>query len=570
MKRLLLLMFLCCSASHIFANKQGSKLALQYANECIKDFSADVKLVECYFQETPYSEHFTFQLYFKGLPVFMSQVKVNLTLQQNLLSLSNELCSITALENITQAVPSVFATEPYNYLCWYVKDGHAILGEYFRSAKIGCDFETITEYGNAAVLRHKNMARNFTGDTTIKAKVFLPDPLTTAAKVYGGTNADNSDATAAWLDNARVEVTIPATYDSATNLFILKNKYAQIVEKAFPAVAPITQNTNTFYFDRSASGFEDCNALFHISRFHKYFDSLGYNTILPMVTDIDAHGNLGDDNSTFYSTGGVPFLDMGEGGVDDAEDADVLVHEYSHGISWSANGGNSNTDERDGLDEGQADYFATSYSKQIDTFGWTRVFSWDGHNEFWAGRTATTTMNITTARTLSIYDVGEVWNTCMMKIWDQIGAAKTDKLMLQSLFSWSANMTTEQAAAYVLQADSLQNGGVNKYIICDVFRSRGIEPTWGCVLASLGNSSLQEVVVANTMQFANGMGNLSIDNLQKDSHVLMINAVGQSIYYKKGMQHLDISPEVISTSGVYTLIIANKNGTKQTFKIVRF
>ncbi|MEZ4916786.1 MAG: hypothetical protein R2836_07345 [Chitinophagales bacterium] len=50
---------------------------------------------------------------------------------------------------------------------------------------------------------------------------------------------------------------------------------------------------------------------------------------------VDTHGNNGADNS-FFSPATPLRLIFGEGGVDDAEDADVIIHEYGHAISHFA------------------------------------------------------------------------------------------------------------------------------------------------------------------------------------------------------------------------------------------
>jgi len=87
----------------------------------------------------------------------------------------------------------------------------------------------------------------------------------------------------------------------------------------------------------------------------------------------------GDDNS-YYSNGRLVF---GEGGVDDAEDADVVLHELGHGLhDWLTNGSLSQVQ---GLSEGCGDYWAQSYSRSLGqwplsapAYNW--MFSWDGHN----------------------------------------------------------------------------------------------------------------------------------------------------------------------------------------------
>ncbi len=82
-------------------------------------------------------------------------------------------------------------------------------------------------------------------------------------------------------------------------------------------------------------------------------------------------------------------LHFGEGGVDDAEDADVVIHELGHGIhDWVTGGGLS---QKQGLSEGVGDYYAVSYSRAYagqwepsdPQYHW--VFSWDGHNRSGVG-----------------------------------------------------------------------------------------------------------------------------------------------------------------------------------------
>ena len=77
-------------------------------------------------------------------------------------------------------------------------------------------------------------------------------------------------------------------------------------------------------------------------------------TAYPGGVQYDPHGLNGVDNSHY--TSGPEQLAFGEGGVDDDEDADVIVHELGHGIhDWVTNNGLSQVQ---GLSEGLGDYFA--------------------------------------------------------------------------------------------------------------------------------------------------------------------------------------------------------------------
>jgi hypothetical protein len=143
----------------------------------------------------------------------------------------------------------------------------------------------------------------------------------------------------------------------------------------------------------------------------------------------------------------------------------VVVHEYGHALSDAASGTNFGN-ERRALDEGIGDYFATSYSKAIDTFRWADMFTWDGHNEFWDGRDAATTKIYPADLTNSIHANGEMWSSALMAVWDNIGRENTDKLMIQTLYALASNMTLKNAAYEFLRSDTLLFGGSN---FCDIY-----------------------------------------------------------------------------------------------------
>ena len=112
---------------------------------------------------------------------------------------------------------------------------------------------------------------------------------------------------------------------------------------------PVSTSRN-FYRLRSDRIFDAVNAYYHIDEFMRYlkFD-LGIDVRPSSYTggvQFDPHGNNGDDNS-YYSIWSEQ-LAFGEGGVDDAEDADVIIHELSHGIHAWLTGGIS---QEDGLSE---------------------------------------------------------------------------------------------------------------------------------------------------------------------------------------------------------------------------
>ena len=85
---------------------------------------------------------------------------------------------------------------------------------------------------------------------------------------------------------------------------------------------------------RSDNAFEAVMAYFHIDRTRAYVDSLGLSQPLRSKPQKVFANAITDDNS-FYSPS-THELVLGTGGVDDGEDADVIVHEYGHSLQDQA------------------------------------------------------------------------------------------------------------------------------------------------------------------------------------------------------------------------------------------
>src|SRR6185436_7290649 len=71
----------------------------------------------------------------------------------------------------------------------------------------------------------------------------------------------------------------------------------------------------------------------------------------------------GQDNS--FATDTHMELRFGKGGVDDAEDAEVILHEYGHAIHFSQSPTFYSSTEAGSIGEGFADYWAVTVSNII-------------------------------------------------------------------------------------------------------------------------------------------------------------------------------------------------------------
>jgi len=291
---------------------------------------------------------------------------------------------------------------------------------------------------------------------TGSAYIFNPDPLSKMQVAYGGQYVDGNDATNASLDAARTLVTIPEL-ELTAGVYKLKGTYAEIKELEAPNKGLFTQTSNQFLFNRNQDGFEAANAYWHLDNNLRYINlTLGIPCIPGEnngVLAFDPHGENGADNSHYDPNSQI--LVFGEGGVDDAEDADVILHELGHGIhDWLTNG---NLSQVNGLSEGCGDYWAQSYSRSLNQWqptdaAYQWMFSWDGHNSFWSGRVTDYTAIYPSGLTGSIHTDGQIWASALMRIYDAIGKQKTDRAFLEGLSLTTFNTNQQNAAIAVRQA----------------------------------------------------------------------------------------------------------------------
>jgi hypothetical protein len=80
------------------------------------------------------------------------------------------------------------------------------------------------------------------------------------------------------------------------------------------------------------------------------------------------------------------------------------------------------------------------------------VFSWDGHNPFWPGRTTNWPNLYPGGLTGQIHTDGQIWATCLMRIWNQLGAVKTDTVVLEGLSLTNSTTNQDDAAQALMQA----------------------------------------------------------------------------------------------------------------------
>ncbi len=406
-------------------------------------------------------------------------------------------------------------------------------------------------------------------DSIVSVRVFTPDPVSSAQVAYAAPYNDNGDQTNAQLEAEQKTKSLVVAYESGA--YQAKNDHVEILDFSAPNIAPVSSATKQMHFTRDQSGFEDMNVMYHITTQKEHMISLGYPNIPDYKIQVDPHAINGADQS-FFSTASVPGkLYFGEGGVDDAEDADVIIHEYMHSVMYVAAPSSTTSTERGCIEEAIGDYFAASYSRTINTYndGW--VFNWDGHNEFWPGRDVYSTKDYgqESFKNNNIYSHTDLFASPLMEINMKLGRNTADALVLEAIFSLTQNTTMPQMAGYIILSDSLLNNGVNYQIIYDAFVRRNIIPT-----ISLGEyaSAKDLIQVYNTIGFSIGEPLMIRSNDLNISSYAFTSINGQQV--KQGTLSSQRG-EVIELaapdlkSGVYLLTLFTSEGTKATYKLTR-
>jgi hypothetical protein len=210
--------------------------------------------------------------------------------------------------------------------------------------------------------------------------VFDPNPVVTkrdpSLREPGvDTNGVDTD-----LDSAELTAqlkTLPLKGLDATQLAAgkLTGPWVSVIGPSLPST------DGKFTFTRGMPQFESTMAYAHLDRLQRYIQSLGFtparesgvNAEPQKVVTLHAESY---DNS-FYQPGNDVIV-YGTGGVDDAEDAEVIVHEYGHAIQDAQVPGYGETAEGGAMGEGWGDFLAASYyARTSGGYGDLCVADWD-------------------------------------------------------------------------------------------------------------------------------------------------------------------------------------------------
>jgi hypothetical protein len=324
------------------------------------------------------------------------------------------------------------------------------------------------------VVAGASAAKPGSGSSTGVASVFVPNPV---QSLGNESLTDQKDSDAAVPVDAYWSV--PLTNLDGSGL--LSGDYATVLnETGDPAYSP----TNTFVYTRHQDEFEQVMAYYWITEAEKYIQSLGFGSRFRAVNDRPQPVRInqwGVDNS-FATDHPKNELRFGKGGVDDAEDAEVILHEYGHAIHFSQNFSFA-SEEAGAISEGFGDYWAADVSSIVsDRLGAPNpdpacVADWDS-TSYTASvphclRRVDTNLHYPADLNGEVHHDGQIWSRAL---WDIRGALlhdEADTIILLGQFDFPGTTMTDLANRTVAVAQQLY-GASAAAAVTAAFHGRGI------------------------------------------------------------------------------------------------
>src|SRR3954452_16417906 len=310
---------------------------------------------------------------------------------------------------------------------------------------------------------------------TAPGQVFAPNPV---ADLGIQTLTDQKDADYFSADPVLRRAYHRVTLTDLISPAALSGHYVTVESETGPAAAP---NAAGFVFTRDQDQFEQVMAYYWITQAQRYLQSLGFGSKYPAVNrrPVPVRINqFGGDNSFFRDT--KTDITLGKGGVDDAEDAEVIVHEYGHSVQDAQVAGFGTTADSGAMGEGFSDYLAVTVSAAVaPTPDPACVADWDSTSYTIAVPHCLRRVDGTKhypedlASPREVHADGEIWSRALWDIRQALGARLADTIIIRALFGFTADISMRDAAARTTTTAGLYGRAAQK-AVTGAFAARGL------------------------------------------------------------------------------------------------
>ncbi|MFG1710652.1 M36 family metallopeptidase [Nonomuraea sp. M3C6] len=306
------------------------------------------------------------------------------------------------------------------------------------------------------------------------AVVFFPNPVQSSGDE---SLTDDKDRDGAAFAAAYRTVTMPDLDGSGT----LTGRYVKVKSETGK---PAQQVNGSFpAWHRDSDQFEQVMGYYWVTTAQHYLQSLGFGSDLRPVNQrqIELRINqYGGDNSFFRED--KANITLGKGAVDDAEDGEVIVHEYGHSVQDGQVPGFGTTLESGSIGEGFSDYLAVAVtSSKTGTPTKTPeacVADWDS-----VSYTSTVphclrrldgTKHYPQDMVGEVHADGEIWSSALYEIRGKLGDRTASRIIIDAQFDFALDTTFRAAAESTVAAAQRLAGTAAATAVRSVFTSRGL------------------------------------------------------------------------------------------------
>jgi Zn-dependent metalloprotease len=423
--------------------------------------------------------HLRYQQVWRGIPVFAHEVLVNVKNDGAISSVVSDFVSIIDLPTIPsltseQAISAaenaagvrqfrgetssnlvVYADGETPSLCWLV----TVLAE----KPLG-DWQVFVNAINGGIEGKKNIMCFIDGH----GFAFDPNPVVSESNI---NLRDSTDRNYEALTNARHNEVLRELNPPSGGFYYMSGPY---VTTSATSNRARMADPDSFLYNRQDDKFEEVVVYYHIDSCERYYQSLGFYNIMDFPITIAVNGTT-DDNSWY--TPSQLRITYGSGGVDDAEDGDVIVHEYGHATQHDQVPNWGQTHEGGSMGEGFGDYLTVSFFHPVfNDWDEAKVFDWDANprDNFWPGRRVDSNKHYPENMSGEVHADGEIWSRCLWDMQNTMGHDTTLQVLLEAHFALTPQADFGDAANAMVQADLDLYGGSHLMRIGQAFLDRGI------------------------------------------------------------------------------------------------
>jgi len=302
---------------------------------------------------------------------------------------------------------------------------------------------------------------------TGSGRVFDPNPV---AFLHDETLTDQNDADYAALQPAYV--TRPLTNLDGSGA--LSGAYADVSGTTSRA----KEKSLVFSYGRTDDRFEQTEAYWAVNTAQEYIQSLGFQNVNnePQRVKID---QWGIDNSAYHPNNDT--IKFGKGGVDDAEDSEVVWHELGHAIQDDQVKNFGTTLESGSIGEGFGDYWA--YTMSLPTGGGFDppcIADWDS-TSYTAGPShclRRVDLNLVWPKDDrgEVHRNGRIWSRALYDINKALTRTVADRIIIEGQFSYTPDVTFAGAANATIAAAQTLYGSAAANACRTAFQARGFIP----------------------------------------------------------------------------------------------